>query len=181
MKYEFDVDSIGQISDGSHTFDELYHHRTTLFSIICNTYKEKAWKSWLHEDGTMYKDYFIAGVTTAYGDYTYHCHKDYWSAFQVKVLENAPAYDGHLPEDLHRLVSLINTSDTFGFDTALKYLKAGMPVKRKTWGDDVAINLQSPDENRKMTAPYLYVESRFGRVPWKETMIELFAEDWILA
>lgn len=29
-----------------------------------------------------------------------------------------------------------------------------------------------------MTAPYLYVESRFGRVPWKETMIELFAESW---
>ena len=29
-----------------------------------------------------------------------------------------------------------------------------------------------------MTAPYLYVESRFGRVPWKETMIELFAENW---
>ncbi|EOQ01307.1 hypothetical protein IKC_06264 [Bacillus cereus VD184] len=29
-----------------------------------------------------------------------------------------------------------------------------------------------------MTAPYLYVESRFGRVPWKETNIELFAENW---
>lgn len=29
-----------------------------------------------------------------------------------------------------------------------------------------------------MTAPYLYVESRFGRVPWKETMIELFSEEW---
>lgn len=30
----------------------------------------------------------------------------------------------------------------------------------------------------QMTAPYLYVESRFGRVPWKETMIELFSEEW---
>lgn len=30
----------------------------------------------------------------------------------------------------------------------------------------------------QMTAPYLYVESRFGRVPWKETMIELFSEGW---
>jgi hypothetical protein len=29
-----------------------------------------------------------------------------------------------------------------------------------------------------MTAPYLYVESRFGRVPWKETFIELFSEEW---
>lgn len=30
----------------------------------------------------------------------------------------------------------------------------------------------------RMTAPYLYVESRFGKVPWKETMIELFSKDW---
>ena len=29
-----------------------------------------------------------------------------------------------------------------------------------------------------MTAPYLYVESRFGKVPWKETMIELFSNEW---
>ncbi|MBF0649167.1 hypothetical protein IR083_10075 [Dysgonomonas sp. GY75] len=32
--------------------------------------------------------------------------------------------------------------------------------------------------HEQMTAPFLYVESRFGRVPWKETMIELFAENW---
>jgi hypothetical protein len=29
-----------------------------------------------------------------------------------------------------------------------------------------------------MTAPYLYVQSRFGKVPWRETMIELFSEEW---
>ena len=34
------------------------------------------------------------------------------------------------------------------------------------------------EECSLMTAPFLYVESRFGRVPWKETMIELFSEDW---
>lgn len=34
--------------------------------------------------------------------------------------------------------------------------------------------------HEQMTAPFLYVESRFGRVPWKETMIELFAENWIV-
>ena len=58
MKYEFDVEHKGQISDGYHTFDELYYHRMMLFSVICNTYKDKAWKSWLHDDGTMYNDYF---------------------------------------------------------------------------------------------------------------------------
>lgn len=46
------------------------------------------------------------------------------------------------------------------------------------WSPDVIIRVQKPDENSKMTAPYLYVESRFGNVPWKETMIELFTSDW---
>jgi len=48
------------------------------------------------------------------------------------------------------------------------------------WQPDVVIRVQVPDENSKMTAPYLYVESRFGKVPWKETMIELFSENWEL-
>ncbi len=46
------------------------------------------------------------------------------------------------------------------------------------WTPDVKIKAQFPDEDSKMTAPYLYVESRYGMVPWKETMIELFSEDW---
>ncbi len=29
-----------------------------------------------------------------------------------------------------------------------------------------------------MTAPYLYVTSRFGKVPWMPTVIELFSEHW---
>ena len=48
------------------------------------------------------------------------------------------------------------------------------------WSEDVIIKAQYPDENSKMTAPYLYVESRYGRVPWKETTIELFSEEWDL-
>ena len=48
------------------------------------------------------------------------------------------------------------------------------------WQPDVVIRVQVPDEHSKMTAPYLYVESRFGRVPWKETMIELFSTKWEL-
>lgn len=46
------------------------------------------------------------------------------------------------------------------------------------WKEDVIIRIQTPDKHSKMTAPYLYVESRFGRVPWKETMIEMFATNW---
>lgn len=53
-------------------------------------------------------------------------------------------------------------------------------MRLPTWSEDVVIRVQKPDENSKMTAPYLYVESRFGKVPWKETMIELFSDKWEL-
>ena len=98
---------MGEVSDGYHTFNELYHHRMVLFAVICNTYKDKAWKSWKHHDGDMYDDYFIVGITTDKGDYSYHYHKDNWDKFDVKELENAPAWDGHIPNDIDRLLSLL--------------------------------------------------------------------------
>lgn len=106
--YIFKEYSKGDISDGSHTFNDLYYHRMVLFSIICNTYKDKAWKSWLHEDGTMFEDYFIVGITIdGVGDYSYHYHKDYWNNFKVKELIKAPKWDGHKPSDIDRLNSLL--------------------------------------------------------------------------
>lgn len=96
----------GGTSDGYHTFDELYHHRMILFSVICNSHKANAWKSKLHHDGTMYDNYFIVGITTKEGDYTYHYHLDYWDYFQVEELDKAPEWDGHKPEDITRLLSL---------------------------------------------------------------------------
>lgn len=107
-KFVFDVERIGEISDGSHTFDELYHHRMILFSVICNSHKDIAWKSWLHHDGTMYDDYFIVGMNTPEGQFSYHYHKDWWDYFKVPELEHAPEFDGHTSDDIVRLLSLID-------------------------------------------------------------------------
>lgn len=100
------LENKGEISDGSHTFDELYYHRMVLFSIICNDNRKYAWKSRKHDDGTMFDDYFIVGVTTPMGNYTYHYEEQYWDRFNVKELPNAPAYDGHKPSDIERLYLL---------------------------------------------------------------------------
>ena len=108
MKFEFDVERIGLIGDGYHTLDDLYYHRMVLFSVICNTYKDKAWKSLKHSDGTMYDDYFIVGVVTPEGDYTYHYHIDHWRDFDVKEIDSAPVWDGHKPEDIGRLRGLLS-------------------------------------------------------------------------
>jgi len=64
------------------------------------------------------------------------------------------------------------------FGDAFEAVKAGKAMRLPRWSTDVKVKAQFPDENSKMTAPYLYVESRYGKVPWKETMIELFSEEW---
>jgi hypothetical protein len=64
------------------------------------------------------------------------------------------------------------------FGEAFEKVKLGAAMRLPSWQPDVLIKAQYPDEHSKMTAPYLYVESRFGCVPWKETMIELFSSDW---
>lgn len=87
----------GNISDGYHTFNELYHHRAVLFSLICNQNKDIAWKSLKHEDGSMYKGMFIVGINTPYGQATYHIDRIYWLLFKVKKLDTAPKWDGHTP------------------------------------------------------------------------------------
>ncbi len=98
----------GKTSDGYHTFNELYMHRTNLFAVICRQNPSCSWISNKHEDGTMFDGMFIAGIKTPEGDYTYHCENEYRELFKgVKVLEFAPPYDGHLPDDIGRLFSIL--------------------------------------------------------------------------
>lgn len=88
----------GETSDGYHTFNELYHHRAVLFSVIVANYPDKAWKSKKHHDGTMYDNMFIVGIDTPDGQATYHYDIDpYWDMFKCRVLDNAPEWDGHTP------------------------------------------------------------------------------------
>ena len=90
---------IGDLSDGYHTFNELYHHRAILFSVICNSMPDKAWKSKLHDTGDMYEGMFIVGIETPEGQATYHYDiEPYWDMFKVKELEKAPKWDGHTPQ-----------------------------------------------------------------------------------
>ena len=103
----------GDTSDGYHTFDELYDHRARLFSVIVRDYRDRAWKSRLHHDGTMYEGMFIVGVETPQGQATYHYDIDpYWDMFDCKELACAPEWDGHTPEQaISRIASLRPSCD----------------------------------------------------------------------
>lgn len=88
----------GETSDGYHTFNELYHHRAVLFSVIVRAFPEKAWKARQHHDGTMYDGMFIVGIDTPEGQASYHYDIDpYWEMFECRKLERAPEWDGHTP------------------------------------------------------------------------------------
>ena len=104
-------ENIGEFSDGYHTFNELYHHRAVLFSVICNMFPDRAWKSKLHDTGDMYDGMFIVGIETDQGQATYHYDIDpYWDMFKVKELEKAPKWDGHTPSDAIERIGAINTA-----------------------------------------------------------------------
>lgn len=104
------VQITGETSDGYHTFNELYHHRAVLFSVICNVFPELAWKSKQHDDpaSPMYEGMFIVGIQTPAGQATYHYDiEPYWDMFHVKELERAPVWDGHTPAEAIRRIGML--------------------------------------------------------------------------
>lgn len=103
------IDDIGELSDGFHTFNSLYYQREILFATIVNTYKDLCWKSERHEDGELCfgGDWFIVGIDTPQGSYTYHYPIESWNLFDCKELPKAKHWDGHTDDDVERLLSLV--------------------------------------------------------------------------
>lgn len=99
---------IGELSDGFHTFNSLYHQRMVLFAALVKSHKDKAWKSRRHEDGERCfgGGWFIVGLDTPEGPYTYHYEDKDWDMFDCRELEKAPHWDGHTEKDVLRLMSL---------------------------------------------------------------------------
>ena len=102
------VSEIDDLSDGFHTFRQLYYQRMMLFAAIVKQNKERAWKSLRHEDGEFCfgGGWFIVGIDTPEGSYTYHYEDSYFSLFDCEELERSKHWDGHTEKDVTRLLSL---------------------------------------------------------------------------
>ena len=110
------------ISDGYHTFGELYEHRIILYIALCrafvkNEYAESnervdeiiAWRSKVHSDGTSWDGWFLLGICRDKGhQITYHLPEKYWNECDfAETLDKAPEFDGHTSQDvLERLKNL---------------------------------------------------------------------------
>lgn len=105
---EIPTTGIGDLSDGYHTFNGLYYQRMVLFAALVMAHKDKAWKSWRHEDGEICfgGGWFIVGIDTPEGSYTYHYEDKYWNWFECEELPVAKHWDGHTENDVTRLLSL---------------------------------------------------------------------------
>ena len=105
----------GETSDGYHTFNELYHHRAVLFSVIVRNYPELCWKSKKHSEGDMYEGMFIVGINTPDGQASYHYDiEPYWDMFDCEELEFAPEWDGHTSDQaIERIGKLMPKEQTY--------------------------------------------------------------------
>lgn len=97
---------VGKLSDGHHTFNELYEERAYLFAALCQAYRESSWKSELHYDGTFFKGYFLAGIDTPDGTVSFHIKNKYWDIFKVRTLTEAPKWGEGDTNNLKDLLSL---------------------------------------------------------------------------
>jgi hypothetical protein len=96
------VTDAGQISDGYHTFNELYEHRHALFLALCRSQVDRAWRAQQHHDGSSFEGWFILGIGDQPGhQITYHLPMRLWDdAAFVKTLHRAPEWDGHTSNDV---------------------------------------------------------------------------------
>ena len=92
------------VSDGYHTFGELYEHRCYLFALILSLFDfvpgYSCFKTLRDNKGEAWDGWFIAGMETPVGQVTYHLPIDMWGMLDVNVIECNSTYDGHSSADV---------------------------------------------------------------------------------
>ena len=105
----------GEVHDDSHSFNDLYNHRDTLFLCLLKLLFEKdnqfsfvAFKSELHSDGTSFEGYFIVVLINLKTKEQISYHLDnqrYWDICPADSVARAPIWDNHSSDDvIERLI-----------------------------------------------------------------------------
>ena len=129
-----DVDDKGNISDGYHTFNELYEYRllynASMFNELAKQGLYDVHKSKRHSDGTIPfgdENWFIVQAELPTGQISNHYEMKEWDLFNIPEKEKANPYDGHTPQDVAKRLR-----DFLSLDKLIKpKFKVGDKVVRK--------------------------------------------------
>lgn len=121
---DLDIDGeAGNVSDGYHTFNELYRYRMLYNAALFNEWAAmakvagagkhdlKVHKSWRHSDGELAfgGGWFVVVAQLPTGQITNHYEAQHWELFKIPVLDKAAEWDGHTPEQVaERLEAYLN-------------------------------------------------------------------------
>jgi hypothetical protein len=106
------------ISDGYHTFKELYDYRMIYNALWLNVLVEQGFaeqykihKSYRHYDGELCfgGGWFIVAADLPTGTISNHYKNENWDLFKIPAVEKSIIeYDGHTPEDAkNRMLSFL--------------------------------------------------------------------------
>ena len=106
---EMDVIKTTDISDGNHTFRQLYKQKRELFKLICHNYVDLAWKSKYDAGGNIIsEDTFIAGLNTPLGPVGYVLNDERFEQFNIESLSKAPINKKEIYYNVTKKLSSLN-------------------------------------------------------------------------
>ena len=103
-------ESYGEISDGYHTFNELYDYRMAYNALWLKNMDKSllleynVHKSKRHSDGELCfgGGWFVVVVELPTGQVTNHYEMKYWDMFKIPEREKANEWDGHTPQEAYK-------------------------------------------------------------------------------
>jgi len=98
----------GNVSDGYHTFNELYEHRCLLWIIFAHFERDICY--WVRDHYPNW-DLLVMELSPNIGQISYHVKSEYRKFYEGKIQEKLLAdhvFDGHTPNDvINRLKTLL--------------------------------------------------------------------------
>lgn len=134
---------MGEVSDGYHTFNELYYYRMLYNAAFFNLLpREWVHKSKRHHTGEecFGGGWFIVVANLPTGQISNHYELKDWGLFQIPEKETADEWDGHTPQEaaerLHKYLTLEEPEvDEELNKAAEEYATDTFPISEETYVD----------------------------------------------
>lgn len=144
-------------------------------------------EGWIPDEGGVHFYFWNGAVRSSIrlSDEAFLAAVRIYAALQKKQVE----LEAHSAQGKHPAIGCSEKEKNVNFGQAIEALKAGKKMARSGWnGKGIFIELQTPDDNSKMTSPYIFIDTTGlqtdnshapkSRVPWLASQTDMLAEDW---